>query len=132
MFEETESKTKNADVPGNLNGNEKSIGNSIASLAMSVIGFVASIVGVIFFFTGGTNITCICAVISIADSVIQRIWGDQNNLITEIIAVIIGAVVSFFLPGGFLTFAALALCIETVVFTLFGWIGVLIAAIFIR
>lgn len=132
MFEETESKTKNVENHRNFGGGETSAVASVISLAMSVIGFIASIVGIIFFFKGDTNITCICAVISIADSVIQRIWGDQNNLITEIIAVIIGAVVSFFLPGGFLTFAALALCIETVVFTLFGWIGVLIAAIFLR
>lgn len=114
------------------NNEGKSLITTTIALIMTITGLIASVVGIIFFFRGNTDVTCVCAVLTIVDSVVQCIWGDQKNLVTEIAAVIIGAILSAFLPGGFLALASVALCIETVAFTVIGWLAALVAAIFIR
>ena len=90
----------------------------IASVITSAIGTVA-------FFTHSYTLLIVCAVISIADSLIQIIWGEQNNLNTEIATIVIFSVVSFFSNVKWIILVSFGLCISSLLITIVGWVLIL-------
>lgn len=89
------------------------------------ISFVASVSGIICYFTGLFTITLICGLITLLDSAIQVFWGEQNNFVTEIITIIIGAMVALIFHLPFFACIFLFLCIGSAFMMLFGWISLL-------
>ncbi len=87
----------------------------------SAISLVVAVIGVIRFARGETEGIVICAAISLANSLIQCICGAQNNLVTEIVTIMVGAVVSAFWDIGFLNCVALLLCVCEIIMTVLGY-----------
>ena len=90
----------------------------------TVFGFVStlsSIAGLICFFINPT-VTVVCGITSVINSLIQRIWGEQNSLTTEIITIFIAMLVAVFADLYWLTCTSFALCLVETVFALIGWI----------
>ena len=83
----------------------------------SFLVLIASIMGVIALFTGARHVLYICAGITIIDSFIQLFCGQQQNLGTELLMVIIGGICALF-GASFATAVSAALCIETAILTL--------------
>ena len=96
---------------------------------VGIIGFVSSIsaiVGVVFWFINPT-VTIVCALITIIDSIIQVIFGDQNNLTSEIATVIISAIISLIAKTPTFETICFGLCLVAAVFAIIGWISMLIS-----
>ena len=92
---------------------------------LGILSTITSAVGIIAFFNQATVLLCICAVISIVNSLAQVISGSQNNLNTEIATVVIFSITSFFTDSGWLNMIAFGLCVVEVVMTVLGWIMML-------
>ena len=99
---------------------------SAVSKISNVLSTISSIVGTIFFFIN-IKVTIICAILAIIDSFIQVIFGDQNNLVTEILTVIVAVIVALIRDANIFHYAAFALCVVSAVFTVIGWIFMLFA-----
>lgn len=92
---------------------------------LGILSTITSVVGTIAFFNQATALLCICAVISIVNSLVQVIGGSQNNLNTEIATVVIFSIISFFTNNGWLNMVAFGLCVVEVAMTVLGWIMML-------
>lgn len=95
----------------------------------TIFGFastISSIVGVIAFFTDSFPLLLICAGISLINSLIQVIFGDQNNLSTEISTVIISLIISFFVKAQWYIVISLGLCVVESAVCVLGWVTMLI------
>lgn len=92
---------------------------------MQFIGLLASIVGIVCFYTGYKNITLICGSITLIDSFFQVISGEQNGLVTEIFTIIVGLIIALIFKIPIFACIALALCIATLLLTIIGWISLL-------
>lgn len=91
-----------------------------------VLSTIAAIVGVVFFFINPT-VTIICAIISALNSLVQVIWGDQNNLNTEIATIVIGVIIALIADFSIFNTICFALCIVEALMTVIGWIFMLAA-----
>lgn len=91
-----------------------------------ILSVVAAIVGVIFFFINPT-VTIVCAVISILNSIIQVVCGDQNNLTTEIATIVIAIIIALIADISIFNTICFALCIVEALMTVIGWIFMLVA-----
>jgi len=95
---------------------------------MGTIEFLTSLAGVICFFTGHQAITLFCAAFSLLHSFLNVVFGDQNNLGTEIFTVIVAMIVAVIFKLDMLGVVAVAICIGTyailllplVLFAIFG------------
>lgn len=94
---------------------------SVITTVSSFVGFVASITGIISFLLNNPIITVICAVVTLVDSGIQIFIGDQNSFITEILTVLIGAIIGLITKIGIFSGIAVALCFVCAFMTLLGW-----------
>lgn len=85
----------------------------------SVLGGIAAVVGIVFWFVPSlpNTVTYICAGICILDNVVQVFFGNQNNFATEIYAVIIAAIICVIWKRPLLPMAALCLCFESALMT---------------
>lgn len=91
---------------------------------ISVIGAIstiASIVGAIFFFINPT-VTIICAIISALNSILQVTFGDQNNITTEIAAIIIAVIVALIIQKPVFLIVCFAICLVEALMSVLGWI----------
>lgn len=88
-----------------------------------ILAVICSVIGIITYYTGFPVATYICAAITIADSLIQIIWGDQNNPVTEIVTAVIGLIIALIAQIPILPCIAVALCFGTAIVTLLGIIG---------
>lgn len=94
-------------------------------LFVSISGLIADIAGctgIVMYFIGMPIITVICASITIIDSIVQVVWGGQNNFITEVIAIIIGIIVGYVFNIHIVNSISLVLCIFCTVFLVIGLI----------
>ena len=91
-----------------------------------VISTISSIIGIYAFFNNSISLLCWCAVISIANSFIQVIFGEQNNLNTEILTAIIFLIISFFTKSPWFVIVAFGFCLADTILSVLGWIGMLI------
>lgn len=84
---------------------------------------IVSVGGIVCFYSGITSVVYICAAVSLLHSILNVLFGKQNNLVSETITLIIGAFISWIFKCNFLLCIAVALCygevIVTVVFPLF-------------
>ncbi len=87
-----------------------------------IISSLFAVAGIVFYFLGFVWITILCALISISDSIIQVVWGEQNSFATEILAAFIGVVVSIFAHVPLFGVVALAICIESTALLLIGFL----------
>lgn len=85
------------------------------------ISCIAAIAGVVALIIGYYPLLYICAVITLIDSFIQVIFADQNSFATEIAMIVIGWIISNWVADFWICVSA-ALCIETALLSLFGWI----------
>ena len=88
-----------------------------------VISTIISIVGVIAFFSDSIVLLYWCAAISIVNSLVQTISGEQNNLSTEVVTVFIFSIVSFFTKTKWIIMIAFGLCLVDALMSLIGWIA---------
>ena len=93
-----------------------------------IIATLSSFVGIIFFFIN-IRVTTICAILLIIDSFIQVIFGEQKNLITETLTIIISIIVALIIRANILNIIAFALCLATALLSIIGWIHMLITVI---
>lgn len=90
----------------------------------NISGFISSltsILGTIFYFFNPT-VTIVCAILSILNSLIQVVFGDQNNLNTEIATIIIAAIVALFIKTSIFNFTCFAICAVDSLILIIGWI----------
>ncbi len=84
--------------------------------------FLGSIVGIVVYFlkkpTQYLDILYICAGIAIVHSILNVLFGEQNNLITEIITIVIAVGVAFFYNLDTKTMIALFICIGEIAFVI--------------
>ena len=99
--------------------------NTLSTIS-GTVGTISSFVGSIFFFIN-INVTIICALILIVDSFIQVIFGEQNNLTTEVLTVIVAIIVALIIDANILHTIVFAMCIVTAVFSILGWVLMLIS-----
>ena len=95
---------------------------------INIFGFISiliAIAGVICFFINPT-ITIVCGVVSIIDSLIQRFFGEQNSLITEILTTFVAIIVAVIAKLAILQIVAFALCLAEAILGVIGWIIVAI------
>lgn len=125
-MEEQEKKTIGQENNGqSQDQKEKSRFATIFSFAVNLIGIAAGIAGIAAFFLGHPTITCICAAATIVNSLTQCVFGEQKNLITEIITIVIGIVVAKVQGGDLLNYISVALCIGELAMLAFGWLMML-------
>lgn len=91
----------------------------------SYFSSLSSLVGIVFFFFD-PRVTLICAAISLFNSVIQVFFGSQNGFTTEILEILIGAVISWVFDLTWYHSVALILCIGDFFLMLIGCIVLLI------
>lgn len=77
--------------------------------------FVTSAIGIYAFFSGTYWLLYICAGLSIIHSLLNTQYGGQTNLMTELIAIIVGLIVALIRGRFALPYCAVALCIWDVV-----------------
>lgn len=90
----------------------------------SIVSTLAAIVGIITYFINPT-ITIICGIISFINSLIQIFFGDQNNITTEIITIIIGLIAALIFDAPIFACICFALCIGEILLLLIGWLMLL-------
>lgn len=93
---------------------------------VTVSGYVAALValvGIICFFSGYNTAAIICGVLTLVDSGIQIFWGDQNNIVTEVIAAVVGLLIGLFTDYSVLSCVAVCLCASTCLMSVLGLIG---------
>ena len=98
-------------------------------MVTNLIGFIStltSIVGVIAFFCKAFPLLIFCAVISILNSFIQVIFGEQNNFTTEIATIILFGIISFFAKANIPIMISFGICIADVIMSVLGWISIFI------
>ena len=84
-----------------------------------LISNLAAIVGVIFGFINPT-VTIICAIIALIDSFLQITFGDQNNLGTEFLEIIIGLIVAWISGESWLVMTSYVICMGTAIVWIVG------------
>lgn len=101
---------------------------------MSIVGTMAAITGTVCFFTPSVSVIVvyICAGVTILDSITQVLWGDQNNLATEILTYFIGAITAVVFKLNFWPTVAVSFCIAAVIFTVLELPGTINALISYR
>lgn len=96
----------------------------IASI-FHVLSILAAIIGIIFFFINPA-ITIVCAIISVLNSIIQVVFGGQNNLNTEIATIIIAVIIALIIDTSIINIICFALCAADILMLISGWIFMLI------
>lgn len=79
----------------------------------NIIGGIAGVSGVVCFYLSYYEWLMALAIISIISSVINVLWGNQNSLITEILAGAIGVIVALIGKHDVFTYILVALCFES-------------------
>ena len=92
---------------------------------LGFLSFAASVVGIVLFFGKGADLIVWFALFSLLSSLVNVVWGDQNNLNTEILTIIIGAVISSFTALTLLSGISIALCVGDVVMQIIGYVALL-------
>lgn len=88
---------------------------------ISFLGSLSSIIGIVAFFCNAPVITAICAGVTLIDSFLQVVFGDQNNFNTEIVTIIIGVIIGLVTDIGIVNGIAIALCFGCAIMTILGW-----------
>lgn len=88
---------------------------------ISAVSIIASVVGIIFFLINPT-VTVVCGILTFLNSIIQVIWGDQNNLSTEFITIIISIIIALIAKLSTFHVVCFALCLVETLMTIIGWI----------
>lgn len=96
------------------------------SSASGAIAFIVAILGTAFYFLDLPGLMFLCSALVIADSIIQVLFGGQNGFTTEILASIIGFIVSRIFQINIIETVSVAICIECVLLSGIGYIMVLI------
>lgn len=91
------------------------------TLIFANITTLSSIVGIVGFFFSPT-ITIVCAAISLINSIIQVIWGDQTNIGTEIATIFVGIIIALIFHLPIINTIAIALCIVEAIIGILGYI----------
>lgn len=89
---------------------------------LRIFSFVASIVGIVFFFIKPI-ITLFCSIVTVLLSIFDCIWGEQTNFNTEIATIIIAIVICCFTHTPIFYGIGFALCITEFLFSLIGYIS---------
>lgn len=90
------------------------------SMVTGLVATVAAVAGVVFLCLGMPGWLLACAIVTLVDSAVQVLFGGQNNFATETLMLFVGLIISAFgVP--FLVAASAALCIETIIATIFGY-----------
>lgn len=93
------------------------------------VSIASATAGIVFFYEGYRDITVIFGAISLIISILDRIFGDQNNLVTEIFSILVGAVVSAFWDVGLIRCISLMTCIGDVAIFAVGFIQILLVMV---
>lgn len=87
----------------------------------NIISTLAAIIGIITYFINPA-IAIVCGIISFLNSLVQIFLGDQNNLTTEIITIILAVIIALIIDVPIFTFICFALCAGEIILLLLGWI----------
>lgn len=89
--------------------------------AINVINVIASAIGILFYKIGDPNITILCATIIILGMLISVLAGEDmlpDHMIVFVLGIIIAPLCGKQTTYDIINFAALALCLETLVISL--------------
>ena len=90
----------------------------------SHISGITSIIGFVCAFSN-PGVTMVMAAISLFASVLNVWFGDQNNFVTEIIAIGIGLLVALLFEIEILLALSAAICLGDMIISILGWISLL-------
>ena len=88
----------------------------------NTIGIIAGFVGIVTYYWVTKDLVIWLAAISLITSFINVIFGEQNSLISEFLAMGVGLAVAVILNRGIINYIALALCFENALLSLFALI----------
>lgn len=81
---------------------------------LGALEFIVALVGILCFFIGHPTITLFCAAFSLLHSFLNVVFGDQNNLMTEMFTIFVGMIVAVVFKLNMLNVVAVAICIGSV------------------
>lgn len=84
------------------------------------ISSLLAIAGIVCYYLGFNNVTIGIGIFLLADSILQILFGYQNSLVTEIVAIIVGVIIAGTAKITLWSTMAVALCFESVLLTAFG------------
>jgi DMSO/TMAO reductase YedYZ heme-binding membrane subunit len=96
---------------------------------MDKTNVITSAIGIFAYYSGLHWLLYVCAGLSILHSVLNTQYGGQNNLVTEMIAVAVGAVLALIRHKAALPLCAVSLCYWDVILLLPSAV-MLVAALF--
>ncbi len=99
--------------------------NSSLVTFFKIFNLITSTLGIIFFFINPI-FTLICGILSLLNSVVQVVEGEQNNFNTEIATIIICCIIALIFKLNLFYFISFILCVADIVMLLAGWIVVLV------
>jgi hypothetical protein len=85
--------------------------------AFNSIGILASICGIVLYFTVDGNWAIWCAAISLFSSILNVLFGNQNTLITEVLFAIVGFVIASIFELPIIPIISLSVCGEHIFMT---------------
>ena len=94
----------------------------------NLLAIISSIIGVLSFFVFPAYfsvIVLVCACLCMLHSVLNVIFGDQNNLTTEITTIIIGVIISLIFHLNMRNTICVSICVAEILFTLFPFLLIL-------
>ena len=86
----------------------------------NILTIPASIIGIISYFVFPASfplIVLVCACICILHSILNVLFGGQNNLATEIITILIGVAVAYFFHFNMRNSICVAICVAELLFS---------------
>jgi len=95
--------------------------NKFVNVCSNIAGAI-SFCGIILAFPHAWNIVLLCGIVSLINSFIQIIFGEQNSIITEAVTIVIALIISVVFDISWLIVVPLTLCIVDFIITILGWI----------
>lgn len=80
-----------------------------------------AILGIVIYYTTDVSLLlCICVIWLLAHSVLNCVYGGQNNLVTEVMTFFVGGIIAYIFKINFVRCVAVAFCYAEVLFAIPG------------
>lgn len=84
------------------------------------LSVLISIAGVALYYFGIYSVLYFCAAFLIVHSILNCVYGGQNNLVTEVLTYLVGALISLIFKLNFWPCISVAFCFAEMLFSLPG------------
>ena len=103
--------------------------NSLFVTVCTILTVVASVVGIVMYYSGNHTSVFWCAVLIILEAILQKIRSSENRFPVLIITAVISLIVALIFKLSILPCIAVGLCWLSTVFYGFGLLFMLVTAI---